>query len=119
MNRPPNVNPPNNVRPPVRDGVFGSYRELAQIAGALGVPFTNQAEIRLARDGYEIIVSLNINSGEVVGVDLYIRRDPIMSGGVWPEMLLRRETAGDVDAKRSGMNIEVQTGDPTFDGFVY
>lgn len=97
----------------------GGYRELAAIATALGLPYAGAPEIRLSRDGFEIVISLSINSGEVVGVDLYIRRDPILTGGLWPDLELRRETASDVDAKRSGMNIEVQTGDPTFDGFVY
>lgn len=90
-----------------------SYTELAPIAAALGLPYRGGAELHFQREGFTITVGLSIDSGTVRGIDLVIQRPG------WPEIELRRETEGDVAAKRSGMNVEVQTGDPAFDGFVY
>lgn len=69
--------------------------------------------MRFEREGFAITVGLRIDSGSVMGVDLVVFRPG------WPELELRRETEGDVRAKQSGMNVEVQTGDPEFDRYVY
>lgn len=89
------------------------YQELAPIAAALGVPWTGGAEVRFNREGFAITVGLRIDSGTIRGVDLVVQR------AGWPEVELRRETDADRAAKQSGLNVEVQTGDPEFDGFVY
>jgi hypothetical protein len=89
------------------------YQELAPVAAALGVTWTGGAEMKLSREGMSITVGLRIDSGTVRGVDLVVHR------AGWPELELRRETDDDRKAKQSGLNVEVQTGDPTFDAFVY
>ncbi len=89
------------------------YQELAPIVAALGVAWNGGAEVRFTREGFAITVCLRIDSGTVTGVDVVVLRPG------WPEVELRRETEADRVAKQSGLNVEVQTGDPQFDGFVY
>jgi hypothetical protein len=91
----------------------GPYTELGAIASALSVAYAGAPEIRFSRAGLDIVVHLRIDSGMVRGVDIQIARKGL------PEIEFRRETDADRASKASGMNVEVQTGDPTFDGFVY
>jgi hypothetical protein len=87
--------------------------ELGPIASALGLPYAGAPELRFSREGLDVVVHLRIDSGMVRGVDVHVVRRGL------PEVEFRRETDADRASKQSGMNVEVQTGDPTFDGFVY
>jgi hypothetical protein len=91
----------------------GPYTELGPIAAALAVAYAGAPEIRFSRDGLDVVVDLRIDSGMVRGVDVRIGRKGL------PEIEFRRETDADRGSKASGMNVEVQTGDATFDAFVY
>lgn len=65
----------------------------------------------------ELSVVCNWSKGKhglsVQGFDLTKKTKPR------PRILLRREVARDAEGKAMGLNREVQTGDPTFDGHVY
>lgn len=71
------------------------------------------ASITIAYNGLDIVVEIATSSGHPVGVDLRV--------GVvgLPPMTLRVETKEHVDAKRTGLTVEVQTGDPVFDKKVF
>lgn len=92
----------------------GPYEELSAIAHARGLPHRGAPHLSLDLAGRHVVVSLELNSGSVVGLDLrFFLRGP------FPEVVLRRETAVDVDGKERRINREVQTGDPEFDPKVY
>lgn len=98
---------------PAASAPRGPYTELGPIASALGLPYAGAPELRFSREGLDIVVHLRIDSGSIRGVDVQIARKGL------PEVEFRRETDADRASKGSGLSVEVQTGDPTFDGFVY
>jgi len=91
---------------------IAGYHELDAFSASIGAPLS-AAQITLRCDGLELSVSLALDSGGAVGLDL-----TAMTSG-FPAILLRRETDTDVDAKELGASREVQTGDEAFDRAVY
>lgn len=91
----------------------GSYEELRPLLADLGAPPEKTAAVRLSCDGLAADVSLSINSGAVMGVDLVVRASGL------PPMRLVRETGEHADRKERGIVREVQTGDTPFDDAVY
>jgi len=62
---------------------------------------------------YPCLVSLALSSGTVVGLKLHVQTRPL------PPISFRQETPSDISQKGTGINVEVQTGDPEFDRRVY
>jgi hypothetical protein len=88
------------------------HPEIVPIAKALGVEAQGPSLV-LRRGPFTIRISLDFNSGTVVGLDYHLQTHPL------PEMRLRPETPLDGTGKAHGINVEVQTGDAEFDERVY
>lgn len=96
--------------------IAGRYEELRAFAATLEDPRAHAegpVELRLACDGVEIVASLSINSGAVMGIDL------VTASRDLPQMRLVREDAEHVEAKGTGLVREVRVGDAAFDDAVY
>lgn len=71
------------------------------------------ASLTVACNGLGVVVEVATSSGHPVGVDVSV------SVAGLPPVTLRVETKEHVDAKRTGLTVEVQTGDPDFDRKVF
>ncbi len=92
---------------------MGAYDQMRPIAEAYGLPPTGDPTLELELEGVKMIVSVDLNSGSVVGLTIELRTHAL------PEIELRRETETDIEGKDRGINRELQLGDSEFDPLVY
>lgn len=91
-----------------------AYDDLKPFLALIEAPGNGHgSEVRLDVGGLDGRVSLSLNSGRVTGFDVVVHAKGL------PEVRFSRETARHVDAKRSGIAEEFQTGDRAFDDAVY
>ncbi len=86
--------------------------DLTLFARELGVNEAATA-LTLSCHGLDVVVEVATSSGHPVGVDVTVRVTGL------PAVILRVENPGHVEAKRTGLTVEVQTGDPDFDRRVF
>lgn len=92
----------------------GNYDDLLPFLKEIGhTAVTKPVQITVDCDGIHCLLSLSINSGSVVGLDMVARASGL------PAMKLLRETMEHRDAEERGVVREVQVGDREFDGAVY
>jgi hypothetical protein len=94
------------------DYSIGSYDELTPFAKEFGKDVTTSG-VEVACDGIACKLGININSGTVTGLDHFA------STTGFPFIRLLREMPSHMEAKASGVAMEVQTGDEAFDDQVY
>ncbi|MFT3706804.1 MAG: hypothetical protein QM817_03975 [Archangium sp.] len=95
-----------------------SYEELEPVGEAMGFGPTRGLKTTFKLDSVTCAVSLDINSGSVVGSHFSVRFEGPQQP-VGPTMKLRRETPTDVEDKNKFVSVEVQVGDEDFDLEVY
>lgn len=88
------------------------YDELNPFSASIGAP-PFAAQLILSCDGIRTTVSIHLDSGRAVGLDLSAH-----TGGL-PAIVLKPETDVEVYAKERGYSREVQVGDAAFDAAVY
>lgn len=86
--------------------------DLTAFAREMGItePATS---LTVACNGLDVVVEVATSSGHPIGVDLRVNVVGL------PPVTLRVETEEHVDAKRTGLTVEVQTGDAGFDAKVF
>lgn len=95
----------------------GEYRQLDAVAAALGVRHQGGLELDLLIDGWSVRLSLEMSSGSIIGLKVFVFLDIRAAEDPWIE--LRRESAADRAEKAGGITREVQTGYEPFDAHVF
>ncbi len=96
------------------------YNEFRLLASKFGLPFGEASSVELDIDGTRVQLSLDINSGTVVGVTVKVwLREPGLAQHAPPSLRFRRETAADRRHKAAQVSVEVQLDDLDFDREVY
>ena len=90
----------------------GSYAELVPFTRSLGREERCSA-VYVIVDGIVGAVSIEIDSGVVAGVEMW------MSADGFPDAVLRDETDEEREGKKRGVTHEAQTGDDVFDDLVF
>ncbi|MBK7402790.1 MAG: hypothetical protein IPJ34_42835 [Myxococcales bacterium] len=89
-----------------------TVEDLTAFAREMGIT-EPAASLTVACNGLGVVVEVATSSGHPVGVDLRVNVAGL------PPVTLRVETKEHVDAKRTGLTVEVQTGDAAFDERVF
>jgi len=92
----------------------GNYDDLLPFLREIGhTPSTKAVQVTVDCDGITCLLSLSLNSGSVVGLEMVARVRGL------PPMTLLAETMEHRDAEERGVVREVQIGDREFDAAVY
>ncbi len=97
----------------------GKYTQLAEVARALGLAYRGALALDFTVDGAPVTMSLEVDSGTVVGLSLKLALEVPHHVPAGPTLELRKEDDADRTGKRRGINRELQTGDAPFDEAVY
>lgn len=97
----------------------GAYKQLREVANALGVQWSGAPELKVRIDGTPVRFDLDINSGTVVGVEVRVAFEGPPRANAALQIELRRETDQDREGKARGITREVQTGIAGFDHAVF
>jgi hypothetical protein len=95
-----------------QDYAIGSYDELTPFAKEFGKDVVTSG-LELVCDGIACKLGINVNSGTVTGLDHFATTTG------FPFIRFLNELPSHVEAKASGVAMEVQTGDSDFDDQVY